>query len=179
MQHCRWAGTSTLWAGPSLARVRWESHSHKLSICRHQLPLAPTRGGGASRVSAPFSKGQTVLQPETTSPCGWALVYELAANSLLAFKGVTSPPPEALLQLACRRPLVSGRSMAMLQKRLFPRGGCCGRKGHKSGDPKVVGSCKTQLITLTTIAALIPPHATHSQTCVLARRGEAVRLAEG
>lgn len=67
----------------------------------------------------------------------------------------------------------------MLWKRLFPRGGCCGRKGLKPGDPKVVGSCQTQLITLTTIAALSPPHPTHSQTCVLARRGEVIRLAEG
>lgn len=63
MQDCWWAGTSTLWAGPSLARVRWESHSYKLSISRHQLPLAPTRGGGASRVSAPFSKERTVCPP--------------------------------------------------------------------------------------------------------------------
>lgn len=51
--------------------------------------------------------------------------------------------------------------------------------GHKPGGPQVVGSCKTQLITLATTAALIPHHTTHSQTCVLARRGEAVRLAEG
>lgn len=35
----------------------------QLSTYRHQLPLAPTRGGRASRVSASFSKERTVCPP--------------------------------------------------------------------------------------------------------------------
>lgn len=60
-----------LWAGPSLARLRWESHSFELSMCRCRLPLASTNGNQASRVSAPFSKERTVSPPiQTIAPVG-------------------------------------------------------------------------------------------------------------
>lgn len=60
-----------LWAGPSLARLRWESPSCELSTCRCRPPLASTRGDQASRVSAPFSKEGAVCPPtKTTSPVG-------------------------------------------------------------------------------------------------------------
>lgn len=99
-----------LWAGPSLTRLRWESHSCKLSTCRCRLPLASTRGDQASRVSAPFSKERTVCPPtKTTSPCGWALDSEPAAKFLPTL-GMAGPPTEALFLLTGRWPLVSGRS---------------------------------------------------------------------
>lgn len=128
-----------LWAGPSLARLRWESHSCELSTCRCHPPLASTSGDQASRVSAPFSKERAVCpSTKTTSPCGWTLDSELAAKFLPTL-GVAGPPAEALSRLTHRWPLVSGRSRAVLGKTL-PKGKMMWAiaTAHKPEEPKAV-----------------------------------------
>lgn len=119
-----------LWAGPSLARLRWESHSCELSTCRCHPSLASTRGDQASRVSAPFSKERAV--------CPSTLDSELAARFLPSL-GVAGPPAEALSGSLTDGPWFQAH-LGLCWGRLFLKGKMMWAiaTAHKPEEPKAV-----------------------------------------
>lgn len=140
-----------LWAGPSLARLRWESHSCKLSTCRCRPPLASTRGDQASMGSAPFSKERTVCPPtKTTSPCGWALDSELAAKFLPTLGW------PALIPRLCSCSLADGPWFQAGLRAVLGKMTWATATGHNQMNRRWCDPAK--LNTLAALAALIPHH---------------------